>query len=496
MSEQQSTEVDLDTSANTHVLFLDMAEMAELRGVVQAVCPAEKHPRNPIMPLGDVDEWDCRRNRVWSGRTVMYDEEDGLFKCWYDGIGFHNVPWRIWKPTGYAVSDDGVHWEKPVLGLFQYAQSTNNNICHMRNGPMIKDTSEPDPAHRYKMVSRHYPEMRVYVHYSPDGIHWDEKVEIDHVFHDMVHFMRDDYDPDPGRRYKLIWQDGMPTKYPDLEGVRVKMLSYGPDERHLRPHPGNPILHPDDGTERENHFLLVHQRHRYYIMLYEHGWYLPNDTGNHGQYLADIRLAVSRDGMNYQRILIHEPVLGRGEYGEWDDGFLVISDQLVIRNDTVYVYYTGMGHDWTSWPGAKVVGNTTFDNWTGLRSARIGLATLPLDRFTCLRTADGEKPGYAVTQPIEVREATRVQLTVNVSDVIPRRDWVEVEILDAATGSVIAGFERQACEDIERDRVRIPVAWQDKTLADIDASRIQLRFWIYGDAKLHAFSFSGPEARE
>ena len=473
----------LDTTPETRVLFLDMAEIAELHHVVQKICPAQKHPLNPIMPLGEAHEWDSGQASVWASRTVMYDEEDSVFKCWYDGSDLRTEDWRQTRYTGYATSEDGVHWQKPRLGLFEYNGNRDNNIVLDFCGPVVRDSREPDSKRRYKLISRHEPTQDTRIHYSPDGIHWSEGQTGSFPFHDMVHFMCDDEDPDPNRRYKLIWQDAITANHDaGPETMRVECLSHGPHEWHLRESPANPILVPDG--EHEIHFLGVHRLHGYYIMLYEHGWYAPNGLGRYGQYFGDVRLAVSRDGEHYQRVLPNEKVIARGQKGQWDDGFIVVGDKMVVRDDEICIYYSGQGEDWCSWPGSSGAGAGR------LRRRRMGLATLPLDRFTCLRSADGQKPGYAVTQPIAVKAANNTELVINVSDTLERLSWVEVEVLDAGSGDPLPGFGRADCLDLSRDALQQRVRWRNRTLAEVTSPNVRLKFWLYGRAKLHEFHFA------
>ena len=123
-----------------------------------------------------------------------------------------------------------------------------------------------------------------------------------------------------------------------------------------------------------------------------------------------------------------------------------------------------------------------------VRMSRMGLATLRLDRFTCLETPDRETPGQAVTAPIEITDR-EVQLVINVSDVQQNRSWIEVEVLDESGDGALPGFSREDCRDMHREAVRAPVAWGESRLSDIKAGRIRLRFWLYGAARLHAFGF-------
>ena len=50
--------VPLDTTPRTHVLFFDMQEIANLNNLRRTVSEAKKHPLNPVLPLGGIDEWD------------------------------------------------------------------------------------------------------------------------------------------------------------------------------------------------------------------------------------------------------------------------------------------------------------------------------------------------------------------------------------------------------------------------------------------------------
>ena len=132
--------------------------------------------------------------------------------------------------------------------------------------------------------------------------------------------------------------------------------------------------------------------------------------------------------------------------------------------------------------------NSYLENVGSVRMSRMGLATLRLDRFTCLETPDRETPGCAVTFPIEITDR-EVQLVINVSEVQQNRSWIEVEVLDESRDEALPGFSREDCRDMHREAVRALVAWGENRLANIKAGRIRLRFWLYGSARLHAFGF-------
>lgn len=481
----------MTTAPGTRIVFLDLEDVQACHNVVQKVCEAVKHPNNPLLPLGDIHEWDSVQARPWESRTVLYDDDEGIFKCWYCGSDLSS---EWWWATGYAISDDGITWTKPRLGLFEYNGNRDNNICLFRWGPVIKDPAEEDPDKRYKMIVKGPTRKEnIRVAYSPDGIRWAEGVRIDIPEWDgrkpdIVVLLRDEQDPDPQRRYKLVWQSGVQATKPGPERVRAKDLAFGPDVEHFTASKANPILSPNDGLEQENHFLMLAPYRGMYVMPYECAWYMPNGTGNIGSYCGDIRLAVSRDGEHYRRVQPHQKVISRGRRGEWDDGFLVISDKPVIRDDTICLYYAGNGEDWTGWPVPNTPPGYQWTTAGSNRLSRMGLATLRLDGFTCLETTDREIPGYITTAPIDISDRA-VGLVVNVGDVQQNRSWVEVEVLDAEQDVVLPGFARGDCVDVCRDGICVPVGWKTMVLRGVDRSRIRLRFWLYGAARLYAFGF-------
>ncbi len=140
--------------------------------------------------------------------TVLHDE--GRFRMWYFGCHWGKNPdWppRMkqqnakpphwfkgdcplqFGPICYAESDDGIHWVKPALGQVLFKGSRANNalaIPHVLTGApsVIKDAADPDPARRYKMVYQYFPDQSdpqipeygwrptIALAISPDGLQW------------------------------------------------------------------------------------------------------------------------------------------------------------------------------------------------------------------------------------------------------------------------------------------------------------------------------------
>src|SRR5262245_29802042 len=102
-------------------LFVDQMLVRETEKVAFTLHPAEKHPLNPLVKAD-------RPWEVWNAElfgTVLYDEEENVFKMWYtaDGEGYFQDIY----PTFYATSQDGLHWEKPLVGTLECKKDIRHN---------------------------------------------------------------------------------------------------------------------------------------------------------------------------------------------------------------------------------------------------------------------------------------------------------------------------------------------------------------------------------
>jgi hypothetical protein len=471
------------------VLFFDLAEIDETRNVRISVCAARKHPFNPILAPSDKNAWDSGWVAPWAMRGFVYDEKDGLFKGWYNGAMLGGGP----SYTGFITSRDGVVWERPDLGLFESGGNKHNNIVHSLGWGCVElDRGEADPASRFKLLAFDN------IAFSPDGVHWGPfqkaPMDIAQPVADPVAFVRDDQDPDPQRRYKYVFQYYSQANKAGPEKVRFKGIAFSADAIHWTGSRDNPILSPNEGFENENHFLAYVPYKGHWLLLYECAWYHPDGTGVFGRYVGDIRLAHSRDGERFARLNPHEVVIAKGAPGEWDGQFLVITDKIVVKDDTIFLYYCGLGTEWTSWPpqnqapGTRLIDPKTGKGSTGKYSMRrMGLATLRLDGFTCMRVPDGVSRGSFITKPISLPDAPHLQLTVNVGDTRPGWIWLEVEVLDADTRSPLSGYSRKECGQIIEDAVRVPVRWAGKGLGNTRRNLVRLQFNVVGATKLYSF---------
>ena len=120
----------------------------------------------------------------WEGNNCAYHtviQDENVYRMYYRGTNFDMTNDKIREThqavVCYAESDDGIHWNKPNLGLFEFGDSKQNNIvwkgkgCH--NFAPMKDAN-PDcpPEAKYKALGGLPGEGGLFAFRSPDGIHW------------------------------------------------------------------------------------------------------------------------------------------------------------------------------------------------------------------------------------------------------------------------------------------------------------------------------------
>lgn len=117
----------------------------------------------------------------WIAGTSSVVEVDGIYKFWYVATAPYTK--MVANNQGflcYAESKDGIHWQKPNLGVYEWHGSTANNIVLQSNFETGSVFIDPKAAlaERYKLVARlmekHGPPNGegMYIYTSPDGFRW------------------------------------------------------------------------------------------------------------------------------------------------------------------------------------------------------------------------------------------------------------------------------------------------------------------------------------
>lgn len=460
-------------------LILDKSDVQSAQGVCFRLNPARKHPENPVLIPGFPHEWDSLQVN-WPSR-VCYDPHDKLFKCWYHGLdavqydvathperrGFEYWLGRLWR-TGYAESADGIHWTKPALGQHTHrgqdtnvivtdyaAVGTGGGYDHYCSVAEVWLNPTPEGADdRFLGIFteigwdaqgyRSFKTFRKVVYASPDGKRWKRgKIAYDAPSDsdaspapnvvDLSSVVFDPDDPDPRRRYKAYGQTDRPIR--PGRGNRGVGLMCAPDLYSLRYDTLQVLLEGEEPYETEIHWSAVKKlSNGYFAMVHDSSRF--DYAACEQPPVADLKLAVSRDGIDFRRVHPNTPLIARGRKCECDSNQLVTSS-IVEHGDTVYIYYHGTSCIYRPWPKAKPGGPGNL-RASVLYPTFMGLATLPRDRY-----AYAKGPGTLTTFPLTLGEDS---LRLNADG-----DGIRVAALDASGNETASGrLERQGGGELYR----------------------------------------------
>lgn len=463
----------------TRYLFLDMAEVERMDGLVQAINLGEKHPNNPVLE-GTPGEWDHPRIKFYG--TVIFEPESGMWKMWYSGTedqpaGLAMTALTDTRHIGYAVSRDGVHWEKPKLGIVDYHGSKQNNLVLLDGqAANVFDLRGILPGKRYRMYTEsfgHGGGINFRWLRSDDGLHWEDegRISAKDLPIELANVIYDADDPNPNRRWKayLLMMD-----ISDFPTRKLGVVTSPDGEKWSQP---TIVLDPRDGLEDEDHYLGVTKYHDYYIALYDFMY------RNHS---TQTELAVSRDGIRFQRVLNGHKVLKLGPKGAWDSSMPVIGQGFLTIAGKHLQYYTGSDRNYQEGSSRSGLGLP----WR----RQLGLATWRQDGFTDVRVADGAERGSLLTKPIRVGDQ---DLVVWVNTRLPAPgNALRVEILDTRTMRPLRGYE-QSDSLAGIDHLEKVVEWSGVAdLSKVGVPAIRLRFTLNGkEARLYAFGFRKKGAK-
>ena len=340
-------------------------------------------------------------DRPWEKDSVVYvyssvfkeDGPDGpRVRLWYDILSGKGYPGQGYRAAAYAESRDGIHFEKPILGLVELNGSKENNLViptdlsQMTVGgcSVFRDDNPSCPAaERYKSWSKLYA-LRTEskpqgvtkggnrMWYSADGLRW-------HL-----------YDPPEGLRAA----DTQPTWFWDSRIGRYvgysrelppRMVGYNESDDMLHwdssslalkvdardlaslgaflPHsPASPA--PEKATQVEtvfgkgwtvvgglpldfygpSVFKYAEAQDVYFAMFNVYYHWLTADGGRESAKL-DVQLAASRDGRHFQRLGERRPFLRLGPEGSFWSRFVWAMVQPVRMGDELWIYYAGTNRD-------------------------------------------------------------------------------------------------------------------------------------------------------
>ena len=337
--------------------------------------------------------------------TVLHDQ--GKYRMWYYGVRRAGNGAKIACQICYAESDDGIYWQKPTLEQVEINGSKANNAVALVNVDtqgvcVIKDDDDPDPHRRYKMVvqymPRDYPTLKTAT--SPDGFHWTDCGDLPaRQFREISSFFKHDgmyvvcgHTPSTGDQGQSRGRQGFAWISPDF-----KQWPQEEAKSFWLPEPPGAKGY---NSKWEQPFDQVHlgvgaaSYGNVAVGLY--GLWRQRGWGEEGT-TCDFGLVLSNDGLHFR-----EPIPGHVFMKSEDEKLPAVPDRhlptilcqangILNVGDETRIYYGRWRN--SEWP-LEGDGRNYY--------ADVALATLPRDRWGALGLAPKSEEGSLWTAPIRL----------------------------------------------------------------------------------------------
>ena len=469
------------TRGESTLFSFDDVSIPFTRNLRMTMHPPRKHPGNPLVrrgPPGAPDSFGVQ----FYGSIVRHE---GKFKLWYvavdEELNRHSGSVTCWRPA-YAESRDGIHWEKPNLGLVEYKGDRDNNLVLMEPAPLgtinlkvLVEPEDPDPNRRYKMIAhtcvvegKKKGQSTLCPLFSADGVRWRlgvDAVPVNGLLPKEKMVIPPHHFEGAGGLYK--WQglysaagqggrgtlahSGRPIvtyRSPDLihwsETLHVSFLREGQHEAF-----------PEGEGEETHEGVSVWHRGNVLLGLYG----LWHGAPEWKDRTLDLGFLISNDGIHFREPVTDLVYLRRGEDGEWDQGGLIQGHGFENVGDKTYLWYGA----WDLRVGLSFVPR-----------GGVGLATLDRDRLGSLSVLDPAGPASFVTSALN--NHLPATLWIN-ADGLSADARLRVELLDALERP-LPGYSGGEAAIVEQSALRTPISWGgEERIADLGtAFKINVTF--------------------
>ena len=465
---------------NRTQLLIDQRLWASSQNITLRMNPPAK--RGPVL-LPD-KPWES----MGIGFCASVIDDDGQYKMWYLA---EDKPSSMRYCYCYARSKDGVTWEKPDLGLIDYHGSKHNNIVltGVVETTIFLDPVAPAEA-RFKSISAmHWPDPKkagLYVHTSPDGIHWkmsDARVlpllpdTANQAFYDarLKKYVANIRVWAPLRKVGRVEMDDITKPWPFDKTVKPFYI-WG-EGKIAVPSYEVPIVFGYDEHDPvpSDHYNAACVQYpwaadAYFLFPSAYRHFPEPPVGKYGNDgLVDIQMAASRDGIKWTR-LSREPYVALGTEDELDCASLYMAVGMLRRGGKIFQYYGGyqVSHGTPEKP-----------------ESRIGSICRLEQRLDGFVSADANLEGGEFTTLPLVFSGSRLVLNVNLSTM----GTCKVEILNRQ-GHALPGYTLAQSDEIGGNHVEKTVSWKGKSdLRALRGQTIRLRVLMRA-GKLFAFQFS------
>lgn len=412
--------------------------------------------------------------------SVIHNGEKYLL--YYTAHGWEGMKEGNWPHQHIcrAESTDGIHWEKPNYGVYEFRGTKENNIVYLLEGDLLDnfgvmyDTNPNCPDNeRYKALTERVFEKGVAVLnavVSADGIHWEDRgtVITDGTF-DSLNTCYYDHEQGVYRAYTRGWEIHNPSRHLGESDETDFKTEDAQKARSIKTFSSKDFIHwTETGTPLDYGAAPAYQLYtnniapyyraphmimgfptRYYERTFKrmfkelpygkkHGFKEGEPVGRGVTAISDGLFMVSRDGVNFRRY-DDTPIFPSGIEGE---GNWIYGDGYGAN---------GMYETPSNRPGEpNVISLLAPDNAVG----GMRRYEMRLDGFVSLH-ADSIQTEI-ITQPF-IFDGSRLEFNYKTT----AAGYFYVELMDAQRNPY-PGFEMSACDEMFGDTVSRDISWNEK----------------------------------
>jgi len=424
---------------------------------------------------------------------------DGRLECYYRAHGA-----AVKEPIGYAVSQDGLHWEKPALGLVQAGGSKQNNLVPC--SPPVdlgRFGNVTDPQKRFVVALGNDSDWRLRLFFGsqpPDFIgdpDWRKKLVeagVKPSYKLALHFWDDQHQD-------WVYMRQTPNHPPTRSVARWST-------RDLKQWTVRPVLYPDAEDSTAPHafdeIYGMHAIHTEGLVLGYGSWFMADHTRPdmavleqeligrlHMKGPMDVRILVSRDGgYTWDRTVSRRAWIPHGAEHHSTDRCVILYAAPVRMGDEDWFYCNVMDGEH---------GAPYHDRQLKMRGA---LYVQKHNRYVSLTARD--EPQILITKPIRVSgktlqlnvDASRGEVAVGIGvdrelhiPGYPPGRLPNYVVRDRQGRTHLEkGFHIKSCQPIRSNCIEYNVRWNDADLESLLGKTVRLYIRMR-DADLYGFRF-------
>jgi hypothetical protein len=470
-----------------------------MQGLVRTLHTIEKQS-----PVIEPDE-SVGQLAIQANCPPIWNPDKGLYEWWTAArySAAPHGPSRVTtiKRSHFATSTDGLNWERPSLGLYEWNGSKDNNIAadpdNLQAHDILRDDRDPDRGRRYKgMFGGGHREFGV----SPDGFDWT-MLDVPGVpSEDTSHMLYDEYteqfllyhkhSTEWGRSVWLStckefgdWSEAVLVFHSDevdKQNAAKRIQAVVDDPDYLTP----PIIDEQDYIAQIYKMAVMPYEGLYvgFPVLYNPSGLIPPPRGN-ATGISQVELTVSRDLYNWDRVADRAVFIPLDKWDGVNYGTcqVLTCGRPVVRDDgEIWVYYNAdraRGHKqlyWYSQASSHI--DRSYFNDSDESAIALCLGKVRPQGFVSL---DAETQGTLVTAPFVLESG---DLRVNVE---AQHGEFRAEVVDAETMERLPGLSQADCDPVRGDELRGKLTWQGRPVPAREKP-VRLRF-VISRAKLYAF---------